>query len=73
MYGTKKRNKLRKRELRSGEVSPKAFSVYSNSDLNFYEDCEGKIYMDNQDGYCSIVGDLGDLDQLLIEYGREYE
>ena len=73
MYGTKKRSKLNKKELRSGEVSSKAFNVYSNSDLDFYEDCEGKIYMNNQDGYCSIVGDLEDLDQLLVEYGRECE
>ena len=71
MYGTKKRSKLNKKELRSGEVSPKAFGVYSNSDLDFYEDWEGKIYMNNQDGYCSIVGDLEDLDQLLMEYGEE--
>lgn len=73
MYGTKKRSKLNKKELKIGEVSPKAFDIYSNSDLDFYEDYEGKIYMDNQDGYCSVVGDLEDLDQLLIEYGREYE
>lgn len=73
MYGTKKRSELRKRELRSSKVSLEAFSIYSNSDLDFYEDYSGKIYMDNQDGYCSIVGDLENLDQLLVEYGREYE
>lgn len=73
MYGTEKRSKLNKKELKIGEVSSKAFSVYSNSDLDFYEDYDGKIYMDNQDGYCSIVGDIEDLDQLLVEYGKECE
>lgn len=73
MYGMKKRNQLNKKELRSEEVSAKAFEVYSNSDLYFYEDQNGSIYLDNQDGYCSIVGDLEDLDQLLVEYGKECE
>ena len=73
MYGMKKRNQLNKKELRAEEVSAKAFEVYSNSDLYFYEDQNSNIYLDNQDGYCFIMGDLEDLDQLLIEYGRGCE
>lgn len=71
MYGIKKRSELRKKELKLNEVSEKAFSIYSNSDLNFYENHDSSIYIDTQDGYCSIIGDLKDLEQLLIEYGEE--
>lgn len=71
MYGTKKRSGLRKKELTLNEVSDKAFEIYSNSDLNFYEDHDSNIYIDMQDGYCSMVGDLKNLEQLLMEYGEE--
>ena len=71
MYGVKKRSELRKKELKLNEVSEKAFEIYSNSDLNFYEDRNSNIYIDMQDSCCSMVGDLKDLEQLLMEYGEE--
>lgn len=71
MYGIKKRSELRKKELKLNEVSEQAFGIYSNSDLNFYEDHDSNIYIDMQDGCCSIVGDLKNLEQLLMEYGEK--
>lgn len=71
MYGTKKRSELRKKELKVNEVSEQAFEIYSNSDLSFYEDRNSNIYINMQDGCCSMVGDLKDLEQLLMEYGEE--
>ena len=71
MYGIKKRSELRKKELKLNEVSEQAFGIYSNSDLNFYEDHDSNIYIDMQDGCCSIVSDLKNLEQLLMEYGEK--
>ena len=66
------KNKNRyKKEFSPSELTEKAFEVYSNSDLDFYEDRDSNIYIDMQDSYCSIIGDLKNLEQLLMEYGEE--
>ena len=62
---------MKKVEFRPGELSDRAFTQYSGSDLYFWKDNDGVYYVGETKGTSGRVGTIEEVEEYLISL--EYE